>query len=40
MIKLKYIIYKTGADKEKESEPGNNDHNESNINAECDGKNY
>eukprot|EP00105_Crassostrea_gigas_P019969 XP_011438625.1 PREDICTED: uncharacterized protein LOC105336143 [Crassostrea gigas] len=29
-------IYKTGADKESESEPGNNDHNESNINAECD----
>nr|XP_034316629.1 uncharacterized protein LOC117686063 [Crassostrea gigas] len=26
----------SGADKERESEPGNNDHNESNINAECD----
>uniref|UniRef100_A0A8W8P2U1 DNA helicase Pif1-like 2B domain-containing protein n=1 Tax=Magallana gigas TaxID=29159 RepID=A0A8W8P2U1_MAGGI len=33
---LDTYIYKTGADKERESEPGNNDHNESNINAECD----
>lgn len=40
MIKFKYIIYKIGVDKEREFEFGNNDYNESNINVECDGKNY